>query len=163
MKIRKTGMAVILLSAAMLFPVSSIAFAATSLVPASQVASAPAPLYGEYTYVGSDADSNYYVDPSSCYFSNPQSSVSALGCVIYKASKDANSNAPINGLDSYIVKYTTYTSTHNRVIVVDKVIGSGENITKDITANNSAFFDELFWKVANITGAAEQWKSSEVH
>lgn len=55
--------------AAVLLPVSSTSFAAT-IVPAGQSSYSTAPLYGTYPFVGSDEDSNYYLDPSSTYFSN---------------------------------------------------------------------------------------------
>lgn len=72
--------------AAVLLPVSSTSFAAT-IVPAGQSSYSTAPLYGTYPFIGSDEDSNYYLDPSSTYFSNRESSVPALGGLVYKVQK----------------------------------------------------------------------------
>lgn len=74
--------------AAVLLPMSSTSFAAT-IVPAGQSSYSADALYGTYPFVGSDEDSNYYLDPSSAYFANRESSVPALGGLVYKVKKAA--------------------------------------------------------------------------
>ena len=144
--------------AAMLTPLTSVSLAAP-MTPASQVASAPASMYGTYEYIGSDAGSNYYLDPSSCHVSNTNSSIPTLGCMIYKANTNSHSNTPIHQLESYNVSFNTYRGNPDRVIQVTQVLHNEKDVTKEITAGNGDFFRELFWKVANTTGAAAQWQA----
>ena len=143
--------------AAVLLPVSTTSFAAT-IVPAGQSSYSTAPLYGTYPFVGSDEDSNYYLDPSSTYFSNRESSVPALGGLVYKVQKGSGDVA-ISQLDPYNVTFSTYTGNSERYISVDRVMHNGVNVRQEMTENNQAFFDSLFWKVADITGATEYWRT----
>lgn len=115
-------------------------------------------LYGTYPFVGSDEDSNYYLDPSSAYFANRESSVPALGGLVYKVKKGSGDVA-VSQLDPYNVTFSTYTGNSERYISVDRVMHNGVNVRQEMTENNQAFFDSLFWKIADVTGATEYWRT----
>jgi hypothetical protein len=159
MKLKKASM--ILVVGLTMLGTSTVSIHAAPIAPVGSAPTAQAFLYDQYPLVGVGDTNEYYLDPTSCYVSNADSSVSALGCTIYSAAKGNDGNVPIEGLEKYNVLFTTYTSGYKRVINVNSVINSkGQNVTKDMVTNNSAFFDALFWKVVTITGPIEVWANN---
>lgn len=159
MKLKKAG--ILLAVGLTILGTSMVSVYAATITPAGSASTAQAFLYDQYPLVGVGDASEYYLDPSSCYVSNADSSVSALGCTIYSAAKGNDGNVPMDDLEKYTVLFTTYTSVYDRVVNVNSVINSkGQNVTKDMVTNNAAFFDSLFWKVVAITGPTDVWKTN---